>query len=134
MEGFAATAHIPSRLHHNAYVVRDQRTTQRFYEGLLGLPLIATWTEVDELFGAERVYCHTFYGLGDGGALAFFQFADPDDHAQFEPQFRPSPFIHLALKVDDATQQLCRPAAGGRWLGALHPGTWVLPVALRHRS
>lgn len=106
MQGLTATAHIPSRLHHNAYVVRDQRTTQRFYEGLLGLPLIATWTEVDELFGAERVYCHTFYGLGDGGALAFFQFADPDDHAQFEPQFRASPFIHLALKVDDATQQL----------------------------
>jgi catechol 2,3-dioxygenase-like lactoylglutathione lyase family enzyme len=95
---------IPSRLHHNAYVVRDQRATQHFYEELLGLPLIATWTEADELFGAERVYCHTFYGLGDGGALAFFQFANPDDQRQFEPQFRPSPFIHIALKVDDDTQ------------------------------
>jgi catechol 2,3-dioxygenase-like lactoylglutathione lyase family enzyme len=95
---------IPSRLHHNAYVVRDQRATQHFYEELLGLPLIATWTEADELFGAERVYCHTFYGLGDGGALAFFQFANPDDQRQFEPQFRRSPFIHIALKVDDDTQ------------------------------
>jgi catechol 2,3-dioxygenase-like lactoylglutathione lyase family enzyme len=95
---------IPTRLHHNAFVVKDQRATQQFYEGLLGLPLIATWTESDELFGAERVYCHTFYGLGDGGALAFFQFANPDDQATFEPQFRPSPFIHIALKVDDDTQ------------------------------
>jgi catechol 2,3-dioxygenase-like lactoylglutathione lyase family enzyme len=32
------------RLHHNAYVVRDQRATQHFYEGLLGMPLVATWT------------------------------------------------------------------------------------------
>lgn len=95
---------IPTRLHHNAYVVRDQRATQHFYEDLLGLPLVATWTEADELFGAERVYCHTFYALADGGALAFFQFANPDDQRQFEPQFRPSPFIHIALKVDDDTQ------------------------------
>ncbi|WP_406140084.1 VOC family protein [Streptomyces sp. NBC_01089] len=100
----AQPAHLPARLHHNAYVVKDQRATQRFYEGVIGLPLIATWTEVDELAGAERTYCHTFYGLADGSALAFFQFADPADQALFEPQFRPSPFLHIALKVDDATQ------------------------------
>ena len=95
----------PLRLHHNAYVVKDQRATRHFYEDILGLPLVATWTEVDELFGAERVFCHTFYGLADGSAMAFFQFANPDDQALFEPQFRSSPFIHVAMKVDDATQQ-----------------------------
>jgi glyoxylase I family protein len=99
---------VPRRLHHNAFVVRDQRATQRFYEDLLGLPLVATWTEVDELFGAERSYCHTFYGLADGSALAFFQFADDADYQRFGPQFRPSPFIHIALVVDDATQQAVR--------------------------
>ncbi len=102
--GDTSAAALPVRLHHNAFVVKDQRATRHFYEDLLGLPLVATWTESDELFGATRVYCHTFYGLADGGALAFFQFANPDDQAQFEPQFRPSPFIHLALKVDQATQ------------------------------
>jgi glyoxylase I family protein len=96
---------LPARLHHNAYVVKDQRTTRHFYEDILGLPLVATWTEVEELFGAERHFCHTFYGLADGSALAFFQFANPDDQALFEPQFRSSPFIHVALKVDNATQQ-----------------------------
>ncbi|MDX6739868.1 VOC family protein [Actinocorallia sp. A-T 12471] len=96
---------LPTRLHHNAFVVKDQRATQRFYEGVLGFPLIATWTEVDELLGAERTYCHTFYGLADGSALAFFQFADPSDQALFEPQFRPSPFIHIALQVDAETQE-----------------------------
>ena len=100
----AGAATTPTRLHHNAYVVKDQRATQRFYEGIIGLPLLATWCEADELFGAERVYCHTFYGLEDGGALAFFQFANPDDAAQFGPQFRPTPFIHIALKTSQEAQ------------------------------
>jgi glyoxylase I family protein len=90
---------LPARLHHTAYVTKDQEVTRHFYEDLIGLPLIATWTEIDELFGAERVYCHTFYGLADGGALAFFQFADPDDQTLFGPEIPKSPFIHIALKV-----------------------------------
>ena len=92
------------RLHHNAFVVRDQRVTRHFYEDLIGLPLAATWTEVDELFGKQRTYCHTFYALDDGGALAFFQFADEDDQREFEPQFRPSPFVHIALKTTADSQ------------------------------
>jgi hypothetical protein len=28
--------------------------TRHFYEDILGLPLVATWTEIDELVGAER--------------------------------------------------------------------------------
>lgn len=95
----------PQRLHHTAYVVRDQRATRHFYQDLIGLPLVATWTEADVLFGAERVYCHTFYGLADGSGLAFFQFASDDDYQTFGPQFRPTPFIHIALKVDAAAQE-----------------------------
>jgi glyoxylase I family protein len=95
---------LPARLHHTAYVTRDQAATRHFYEDLIGLPLVATWTEIDELFGAERVYCHTFYGLGDGGALAFFQFANPEDQALFGPEIPKSPFIHIALKVSRETQ------------------------------
>lgn len=100
----ARAAHVASRLHHTAYVVRDQRATRQFYEDLIGLPLVATWAEAEELFGARRVYCHTFYGLADGSALAFFQFASADDYAAFGPRFRPTPFIHIALKVDARSQ------------------------------
>ena len=96
---------LPSRLHHTAYVTKDQAATRAFYEGIIGLPLIATWTEVDELFGAERTYAHTFYGLGDGGALAFFQFVEPEDQALFGPEIPKSPFIHIALKVTAEVQQ-----------------------------
>ena len=96
---------LPSRLHHTAYVSRDLRATRKFYEEIIGLPLLATWCEADELFGAERVYCHVFFGLGDGGALAFFQFANPQDQAEFGPPMPPTPFHHIALNVDDQTQR-----------------------------
>jgi glyoxylase I family protein len=97
-----STQKLPSRLHHNAYVTKDQEATRAFYEDLIGLPLVATWSEADELFGAERVYCHTFFGLGDGGALAFFQFSDPDIYDKAVPAAQ-SRFRHIALKVDRAT-------------------------------
>jgi glyoxylase I family protein len=100
----ATTAQLPSRLHHSAYVSRDLEATRRFYEDVIGLPLLATWCESDMLFGAERTYCHVFFGLADGGALAFFQFEKPEDAELFGPQMPPTPFHHLALKVDRATQ------------------------------
>jgi glyoxylase I family protein len=98
-------AKLPSRLHHTAYVTRDLEATRKFYEDLIGLPLNATWCEVDELFGAQRVYCHLFFGLGDGGALAFFKFAKPEDEALFGPKMPETPFHHIALNVDQETQQ-----------------------------
>jgi len=101
----ATPAKLPSRLHHTAYVTRDLEGTRKFYEELIGLPLVATWCEVDELFGAERVYCHLFFQLGDGGALAFFKFANKEDEELFGPRMPESPFHHIALNVDKETQQ-----------------------------
>jgi catechol 2,3-dioxygenase-like lactoylglutathione lyase family enzyme len=96
---------LPSRLHHNAYVTKDMEATRKFYEDVIGLPLIATWSESDDLFGAVRTYCHCFFGLGDGGALAFFQFEKPEDQEQFGPRMPFSPFHHIALNVDSETQK-----------------------------
>lgn len=93
-----------ARLHHNAYVVKDQEATRKFYEDVLGFPLAACWTEKDEILGAERVYCHTFYALEDGSALAFFQFANPKDYEEFRAAAKPKLFWHIALKTDAATQ------------------------------
>jgi glyoxylase I family protein len=100
----ATTARLPSRLHHTAYVSRDLEATRKFYEDIIGLPLLATWSESDELFGAVRTYCHVFFGLADGGALAFFQFEKPEDAEQFGPRMPFTPFHHIALKVDERTQ------------------------------
>jgi len=113
-----------ARLHHNAWVTRDQEATRRFYEDIIGLPLVATWSETDELFGAERVYCHTFFGLADGSALAFFQFADPEDQEQFGPEMPDTPFSHIALKVDrDAQDAVAERLADA---GYQAPATFVL--------
>ncbi len=100
----ATAARLPSRLHHTAYVSSNLEATRHFYEDLIGLPLIATWCESDMLFGAERTYCHCFFGLADGGALAFFQFVRPEDQKLFGPKMPASPFHHIALKVDAETQ------------------------------
>lgn len=100
----SATAKLPSRLHHTAYVTRDLEATRKFYEEVIGLPLVATWCETDELFGELRTYCHCFFAIGDGGALAFFQFANERDAALFGPKIPSSPFNHIALNVDAETQ------------------------------
>lgn len=97
-------ARLPARLHHTAYVTKDMEATRKFYEDVIGLPLMATWCESDELFGAVRTYMHTFFGLADGSALAFFQFANPADQEQFGPQMPFSPFHHIALFVDKKAQ------------------------------
>jgi glyoxylase I family protein len=97
-------ARLPTRLHHTAYVTVDLEQTRAFYEDIIGLPLIATWCESDELFGEVRTYCHCFFGLEDGSALAFFQFANSRDQALFGPKMPPTPFHHIALNVDAKTQ------------------------------
>jgi catechol 2,3-dioxygenase-like lactoylglutathione lyase family enzyme len=94
----------PVRLHHNAYVSTDLERTRKFYEDVVGLPLVATWCESDELFGEVRTYCHCFFELADKSALAFFQFAGARDQALFGPALTPSPFRHIALMVDAETQ------------------------------
>ncbi len=118
------TGTLPNRLHHTAYVSKDLEATRQFYEGVIGLPLIATWCEKDELFGAERTYCHCFFGLGDGGALAFFQFAEPGDQALFGPKIPESPFHHIALNVDAQTQAAIEQRI--RAAGYVEPDTYVL--------
>lgn len=95
---------LANRLHHTAYVVKDLEATRHFYEDILGLPLVATWCEQEALFGSQRTYCHCFFGLRDGSALAFFQFADKSDQAEFGPALLSSPFRHVALHVDAVAQ------------------------------
>ena len=96
----ATSAPAAQRLHHNAYVAKNLEETRAFYEDIIGLPLVATWCEQDVLFGKQRTYAHCFFALKDGSALAFFQFADPSDQAEFGPQMPASPFHHIALNVN----------------------------------
>ena len=118
-----ATA-APMRLHHTAYLSKDLEKTRAFYEDIVGLPLVATWSEADELFGAVRVYCHCFFGMPDGSALAFFQFAEKKDQDEFDPPLTPSPFRHIALNVTaDAQADIHERLKKANWKPE---GTYVL--------
>jgi catechol 2,3-dioxygenase-like lactoylglutathione lyase family enzyme len=89
----------PARLHHHAYVSGDQERTRAFYEGIVGLPLVATWCETDD----ASDFCHTFYELEDGSCLAFFQFADPAvQAANVSPTT--SVYDHVALHASAEVQ------------------------------
>ena len=115
---------VNSRLHHNAYVTDDMEAVRTFYEDVIGFPLIATWCEQAELFGKERTYMHCFFDVGGGESLAFFQFADPADAAEFGPELPSSPFRHIAMKVDQATQDAIRDRLAAA--GYQEPDTYVL--------
>jgi glyoxylase I family protein len=96
-------AELPSRLHHHAFVVKDQEANRHFFEDVLGMPLVATWCErsFHPDFGREVDYCHTFYSLADGGALAFFQFAEDEIYQQAKAILPPGGggWWHVALKA-----------------------------------
>ncbi|HEY1125491.1 MAG TPA: VOC family protein [Sphingobium sp.] len=100
----ANLAYPANRLHHTAYVTKDMEATRAFYEDFLGFPLAATYCEMDELWGKVRTYCHCFFEMADGGALAFFQFATEEDEKLFVPDMPATPFVHIALEVSKAQQ------------------------------
>ena len=105
----ALLTRAPERLHHHAYVVKDQEANRHFFEDILGIPLTATWCEkhFNTWVGREVSFCHTFYSLGDGGALAFFAFADEEVYrkTQAEKPAQIGNFDHISFKVDEPTFQ-----------------------------
>lgn len=96
----------PLRLHHHAFVTTDQEANRHLLEDILGIPLAATWCEESHnpKLGRDVQFCHTFYEMEDGGALAFFQFADPAmaEKARYrEPEV--NNFDHCGFLVEKAT-------------------------------
>jgi catechol 2,3-dioxygenase-like lactoylglutathione lyase family enzyme len=108
-ENQALLQKLPSRLHHNAFVVKDQEVNRRFFEDLLGIPLVATWCEKSYSTELQREieFCHTFFGMEDGSALAFFQFADPEIYklTQAEKPPKIGRYDHIAFKAEPATYE-----------------------------
>src|SRR5215831_10984620 len=103
MEPTQFLSRLPSRLHHHAYVVRDHEANRRFFEDLLGIPLVATWCEKSYNTEMQREieFCHTFFGMEDGSALAFFQFADPEMYERTQTDKPPKigRHFHIAFKA-----------------------------------
>ena len=88
-------------LHHNAYRCRDSEQTRAFYEDFLGLPLAGTLEISETKSGRPTATLHTFYRLGDGSFLAFFE--APESPFDFKPQHDFD--LHIALEVPHAQLQ-----------------------------
>ena len=99
------------RLHHNAYRCRDSEETRGFYEGFLGLRLAETLEIRETKSGRKTETLHTFYELGDGSYLAFFE--APDMPFEFKAQHDYD--LHIALEVDEQTlgEMLAKGKAAG---------------------
>ena len=85
-------------LHHNAYRCRDSEQTRRFYEDFLGLPLAGALRIGSTKTGRATDVMHTFFRLGDGSFLAFFEASDLPFEFRDQHDFD----LHIALAVDEA--------------------------------
>ena len=101
----------PRGLHHNAYRCRDSEQTRRFYEDFLGMRLACTLQIDETMTGRKTSTLRTFYELGDGSYLAFFE--APDMPFEFKHQHDYD--LHIALEVaqDDLLSSLQKAKSKG---------------------
>ena len=83
-------------LHHNAYRCRDSEETRKFYEDFLDLELAGALEINSTKTGRQTKVLHTFYKMGDGSFLAFFD--DPETPFEFKAQRDFD--LHIALEVE----------------------------------
>jgi catechol 2,3-dioxygenase-like lactoylglutathione lyase family enzyme len=86
-------------LHHNAYRCRDSEETRKFYEDFLELPLAHTLEIRETKSGRKTDTLHTFYEMGDGSYLAFFEAPDMPFKFKKQKDFD----LHIALEVNEKT-------------------------------
>jgi len=99
------------KLHHNAYRCRDSEETRAFYEDFLGLKLACTLDIEETMTGRKTRTLHTFYEMGDGSYLAFFE--APDRPFEFKDQHDYD--LHIALEVEEKelAQMMAKGSARG---------------------
>jgi catechol 2,3-dioxygenase-like lactoylglutathione lyase family enzyme len=89
------------RLHHHAARTDDMEATRRFYEDVLGMPMVAAIKENMDLGnGGKTPFLHCFFEMGDGGCLAFFQFL-PEAGGPANKLPQDGVDHHIAMSVPD---------------------------------
>ncbi|MDX6502873.1 MAG: hypothetical protein QOJ04_5603 [Caballeronia sp.] len=85
-------------LHHFAWRCRNAEETRKFYEDLLGLPLVHV-IRLDHVpsTGEYCPYVHLFFEMADGSNIAFF---DLGDNTAALPSPNTPPWVnHIALRL-----------------------------------
>lgn len=116
-------------LRHNAYRCRDSEETRQFYEDFLGLPLAGALRLAESKTGRRIDVLHTFFRLGDGSFLAFFE--APDRPFAFKPQHDYD--LHIALEVSPADLDALfgKGKAEGRELRGISDHGFIRSIYLR---
>ena len=86
-------------LHHAAYRCRNSEETRQFYEDFLELNLAHALKIDTTVTGRDAAVLHTFYEMGDGSFMAFFE----EPGAPFEFKDQRDFDLHISLEVDAAT-------------------------------
>ena len=84
--------------HHVAYRCADSEATRAFYEDFLGLELAEAFEITTTKTGRTANVLHSFYRLGDGSFLAFFE--APANPFDFKTQHDFD--LHVAMEVEPA--------------------------------
>ena len=89
--------------HHVAFACQDIEATTRFYDDLLGFPLVYTEVQGDP----EHFMRHIFFDLGDGSSLAFFDLHNAGEPEDLKTDIStgldlPLWVNHLAFRADTA--------------------------------
>jgi glyoxylase I family protein len=88
-------------IHHQAYACWDSEETRHFYEDILEMPLIATVVIEDPFRTDGSGYCYTFFEIGDGDTLAFFEHMSLVHPKYFNA--RSASHRHVAFEVEGDT-------------------------------
>lgn len=88
-------------LHHSAYRCKDSEETRKFYEDFLGLPLVNAFEITETKSGRETHVLHSFYKMGDGSCLAFFE-VPGEEGKNFEFKQQHDYDLHMAVEVERA--------------------------------
>lgn len=103
-------ADVVKGFHHSAYRCRDSEETRAFYEDFLGCPLVAALPVTRSLTGRPVCVMHTYFALGDGTFIAFFE--DRDQPFEFKAQHDFD--LHVSLVVDEESLERMRERASER--------------------
>ncbi|PND35211.1 glyoxalase [Achromobacter pulmonis] len=90
-------------LHHFAWRCRDAEETRRFYEDVLGLPLVHVIKEERVPSTGELCpYVHLFFEFADHSYIAFFDLGD-NRLSEFDPD-TPRWVNHFAMEIDSEAE------------------------------
>lgn len=90
----------PTKLSHAAFVTHDTEAIAEFYTELLGMELVnAVLDDKIPSTGEPVPYFHSFFRMGDGSTLAFFEAPElPERGADPHPAY--DTFNHFAMQVE----------------------------------